>query len=405
MGEETSAAILRSARWTTLVWLFGALLLAAPLAVNAQVIWSEEFDTGSAPDAAVWSYDLGAGGWGNSELQEYTSDPANVRVEGGQLVITAQEQVLRGNRRKFTSARIRTEDKLTVQYGTIEARIMVPDLADGLWPAFWTLGNNFADVGWPASGELDVMEMGSEAAIQAGVVNRRVGSTAHWEHGGGYAGYGLTYDYPTDINGTWRTFRMEWTPDLISTYIDGTWIWSIDISSGSCTDCEEFHQPHFIILNLAVGGSYTGLFRASDITAPIPAEYRVDWVRISDNGHTILGGSSIDGGGGGGGTGGTEMHVDSIVPGSQGGGPNKRATASITIVDETGASVEGASVTATFSGTHNETVTATTGADGVAQLVTSVKGRNVAFDVCVDDVAKASLTYDSAANVETCDTF
>jgi hypothetical protein len=243
------------------------------------------------------------------------------------------------------------------------------------------------------------MEMGSEAAIQAGAVNRRVSSTAHWEHNNGYAAYGLSYDYPSDINGTWRTFRMEWTPDLISTYIDGTWIWSIDITSGSCTDCEEFHQPHFIILNLAVGGSYTGLFRASEITAPLPAEYRVDWVRIYDNGHTVLGGSSI------GGSGGSQMHIDSIVPGSQGGGPNKRATAAITIVDETGTGVEGANVTATFTGTHNETVTATTDATGVAQLVTTAKGRDVAFDVCVDDVAKASSTYDSAANVETCDTF
>ena len=383
----------------SLAGMVGAAVLVTSLPGHAQVVWSEEFDTGSAPDAAVWSYDLGAGGWGNSELQEYTSDPSNVRVEGGHLVITAQEQILRGNRRKFTSARIKTEDKLTFKYGTIEARIMVPDLADGLWPAFWTLGNNFADVGWPDSGELDIMEMGSEAAIQAGVVNRRVGSAAHWEHNNGYAGYGLSYDNPSDINGTWHTFRMEWTPGLISTYIDGTWIWSIDITSASCTDCEEFHQPHFILLNLAVGGSYTGLYRASDITAPFPAEYRVDWVRISDNGHTVLGGSSI------GGSGGSELHVGSIVPGSQGGGPNKRATAAVTIVDETGAAAEGASVTATFSGTHNETVTATTGADGVATLVTSVKGRDVAFDVCVDDVQKASATYDPAANVETCDTF
>ncbi len=399
MNRVSSAAIGQIARRTSLAWLLGAAGLASSPSIHAQLIWSEEFDTGSAPDATVWSYDLGAGGWGNSELQEYTSEPSNVRVEGGNLVITAREQVLRGKRRKFTSARIKTEDKLTVQYGTIEARIMVPDLADGLWPAFWTLGNNLAEVGWPDCGELDVMEMGSEAAIQAGVVNRRVSSTAHWEHGNGYAGYGLSYDYPSDINGTWRTFRMEWTPDLISTYIDGTWIWSIDISSSSCTDCEEFHQPHFIILNLAVGGSYTGLFRASEITAALPAEYRVDWVRIYDNGHTLLGGSSI------GGTGGAELHVDSIVPGVQGGGPNKRAKAAVAIVDETGIPVEGATVTATFSGTHNETVIATSGADGVAQLVTSVKSRSAAFDVCVDDVQKASATYDSAANVETCDTY
>ncbi len=380
------------------VLILAAVLLALPSIATAQLVWSEEFDSGTAPDGSVWSYDLGAGGWGNSELQEYTSDPANVRVENGTLVITAQEQVLKGNRRKFTSARIRTEDKLTVQYGTIEARIKVPDLADGLWPAFWTLGNDFGQVGWPDCGELDVMEMGSAAAISEGVVNRRVGSTAHWEHNNGYAGYGLTYDAASDLAGSFHTYRMEWTPSLISTYVDNNWIWSIDITPGSCTDCTEFHQPHFVILNLAVGGSFTGLYRASDITAPMPAELVVDWVRIYDNGFTVLGGSSLGGG--------SEFtHVDSIVPGTTGGGPNKRAKATVTVLDENGAPVAGASVTGTFSGSHNETVTATTDAGGVADLVTSVKNGSASFQICVDDVVMSGMTYDPAANVETCDSY
>ena len=377
-----------------------AALLSAIVPASAQLLWSEEFDSGSAPDPSIWSYDLGAGGWGNSELQEYTSDPANVRIEGGQLIISAQEQVLKGNRRKFTSARIKTEDKLTFQYGTIEARIKVPDLADGLWPAFWTLGNNFSQVGWPDCGELDVMEMGSEAAISEGVVNRRVSSTAHWEHNNGYAAYGLSYDSATDLSGGFHTFRMEWTPTLISTYIDNNWIWSIDISSSSCTDCTEFHQPHFVILNLAVGGSFTGLYRANDITAPMPAELVVDWVRIYDNGFTILGGSSQDTG-----SGGEFAHVDSIVPGTSGGGPNKRATADVVVVDETGAAVAGATVTATFSGSHNETTEATTDASGTARLVTSARSRSASFTVCVDDIAAPGMSYDSAANIETCDSY
>ncbi len=378
--------------------LAAALSLGLPAAASGQaLLWSDEFNSGSAPDSNVWSYDLGAGGWGNSELQEYTNDSANVRIEGGHLIITAQEQILRGNRRNFTSARIKTEDKLTFQYGVIEARIMVPDLADGLWPAFWTLGNNFSEVGWPDSGELDIMEMGSQAAIEAGVVNRRVSSAAHWEHNNGRADYGLSYDSPTDLNGSFHVFRMEWTPDLISTYIDNNWIWSIDISSASCTDCSEFHQPHFMIFNLAVGGSFTGLFRSSEITAPFPAELAVDWVRIYDNGFTILGGSAIGGGGG------QLAHVNSITPGTVGGGPNKRAQAAVVILDENGGAVEGASVTGTFTGSHNQTVTAQTDASGTALLVTSTRNRTVAFNVCVDDVVKAGMTYDPAANAETCD--
>ena len=148
----------------------------------------------------------------------------------------------------------RSEDKLTIQYGTIEARIKIPDLADGLWPAFWTLGNNFSSVGWPDCGELDIMEMGFADAIAAGIVNRRVGSTAHWEYNNGYAGYGLVYDAASDLNGGFHTYRMEWTPTLISTYVDNNLVWEFDISNPSSFGGEEFHQPHFLILNLAVGG-------------------------------------------------------------------------------------------------------------------------------------------------------
>ena len=269
-----------------------------------ELVWSDEFDGVGAPDSNYWSYDLGAGGWGNSELQEYTDDPSNVRMENGELLIQVREAALRGKRKKFTSARIKTEDKLTVKYGTLEARIKMPDVADGLWPAFWTLGNNFSSVGWPDCGELDVVEMGSADAISEGVVRRRISSTAHWENEGSYASYGLSYDADVDLNADYHLYRMDWTPDEVSTYIDGNWVWTIDIRPESCTDCTEFHQPHFMILNLAVGGTFPGLFRTSDISAPVPATYAIDYVRVYGNEFTQLGGSSIDGGGGGGGGGG-----------------------------------------------------------------------------------------------------
>jgi beta-glucanase (GH16 family) len=253
---------------------------------HAQLIWSDEFDTGTQPDTSIWSYDLGASGWGNNELQEYTSSYQNARVEDGNLVIT----VLDGAN-GFTSARIRTEDKLTFKYGRIEARIKMPDLADGLWPAFWTLGNNFSQVGWPFCGELDIMEMGNSAAIAAGTINRRVSSTAHWDNDGAYASYGLFVDVDSDLDDGFHIYSMDWNPDTIRTYIDGRLIWTIRINEDSCTSCTEFHQPHFVILNVAVGGNFTGLLSEDQITAATPAEMVVDYVRISDNGFTEMGGS------------------------------------------------------------------------------------------------------------------
>jgi beta-glucanase (GH16 family) len=272
--------------------LLRALPLACILAgmssqAFGRVIWSEEFDSGTALDSAVWSYDLGADGWGNAELQEYTNLPENVRIEDGNLVITALRTA-----DGFTSARVRTEHKLTFKYATIEARIKMADLENGLWPAFWTLGNNFSEVGWPHCGELDIVEMGNSSAITRGLINRWVGSTAHWEQNESHVYYGRSLVATTDLNDDYHIFKMNWTPNLVTTYLDDQEIWAIDITSGSCTDCSEFHQPHFMILNMAVGGNYTGLLEPGQITAEMPAQMLVDYVRISDNGYTELGGTS-----------------------------------------------------------------------------------------------------------------
>lgn len=274
-------------------------VLAGPTAAET-LLWSDEFDSGL--ECSVWSYDLGDGcaqgicGWGNAEFQEYTRDPANVRVEGGHLVITALRQTVNGpgdpgpDEYTFTSGRIKSKERLTLRYGTVEARIRTPDLADGLWPAFWTLGNNIDDVSWPECGEIDILEMGSADAIAANEVNRRVGSTAHWDDDG-TASYGLTYTSPTDLDGSFHVYRMEWTPSAITTYIDGIWIWEIDISDPASFSGEEFHEPHFFLFNMAVGGNYTGIVNdSSNVTATFPAEYRIDWIRIYDNGFAELGG-------------------------------------------------------------------------------------------------------------------
>ena len=269
-----------------------AVLCCAPgssAVAGDTLLWSEEFDGTGAPDPVVWTNDLGDLGV-NNELQIYTDDPLNVRVAGGNLVIQARREA----DGRFTSGRIKTKDKVMFQYGTVEARIRIPDLANGLWPAFWTLGNDISSVGWPRCGEIDILEMGAGDAIADGVVNRRVYSTAHWDFNGNHASYGQNLTDAAELDEDFHVYRLEWTPTAIRTFLDGQQVWVMDISNQDAMSGHEFHAPHFLIINLAVGGWFPGITNPSGITASLPAAYLVDYVRIYDNGHTILSGPGVE---------------------------------------------------------------------------------------------------------------
>lgn len=272
-------------RTTIACMLLGSLAAASAAAVAADngALWSEEFNQDGPPDPLVWTPAIG-NLQVNNELQIYTDDPSNVRVEDGSLVLTAR----RRESGTITSGRVRTSDKVMFQYGTVEARIKIPDLADGLWPAFWTLGNDISSVGWPRCGEIDILEMGFSGALANGEANRRVYSTAHWDIYGNYASYGESRAVGVELDEDYHIWRMEWTPIYIATYIDGERVWIMDISDPDSFGGHEFHAPHFFIVNLAVGGNFPGIYNGNAITAPLPAEYRVDWIRLYDNGHTIL---------------------------------------------------------------------------------------------------------------------
>ena len=156
------------------------------LAANSQtLVWQEEFNTGTSLSNDLWTYDFGDGcergncGWGNAELEYYTSRPENVRIENGNLVIEARSENF--GSRAFTSGRVKTEGRVHFKYGTLEARIKIPNLANGLWPAFWTLGT--IGGGWPSIGEIDVMEMGNQSARLAGIINKQVTFANHWKIG------------------------------------------------------------------------------------------------------------------------------------------------------------------------------------------------------------------------------
>ncbi|KAL3921910.1 MAG: hypothetical protein SGILL_002494 [Bacillariaceae sp.] len=261
-----------------------------PMCLNP--LWSDEFSS-DALDSSVWNYDNGRGngGWGNQELQFYQSE--NIRVQDGRAIITVAEE----DDGTFTSTRINTMDKVEVLYGTMEARIKLPEngLNNGLWPAFWTLGGNFREVSWPACGEIDILEMGAASAIQDNTANRRVISAVHWDFEGNRADFATSIDVSMDLNdGEFHIFRMEWTSSRITTFVDDNVIMEFDIGLDVCADCTEFHQPHFMILNVAVGGRFTDILDESGISVSLPAEFEVDYVRVCDNGETVVTGSVIE---------------------------------------------------------------------------------------------------------------
>lgn len=232
-----------------------------------ELLWHDEFD-GREIDKTNWTYDLGGGGWGNGEMQIYTDSTDNARVEDGMLVITAQKEALEGGGFNFTSARLKTQGLQTFQYGRIEARIKVPE-GGGLWPAFWMLGENFPEVGWPDCGEIDIMEyVGREPDLIIGTL-----------HGPGYSGaVGLSQwnrqDYA--IADDFHTYAVEWDEQQISWFYDGE-MYSTYTREDVGNRPWVFDQPFFIILNLAIGGTLGGIVSPD---TEFPAQYQIDYVRV-----------------------------------------------------------------------------------------------------------------------------
>lgn len=257
-----------------------------PLQLVGEPVWSDEFDSGSTPSSDFWSYDIGRGpfndGWGNWEVQHYEDDSSNVNLSGGKLNINVLKQSQNGET-NFTSGRIKTNGKIEFQYGSVEASIKLPDCSGGLWPAFWLLGGDIQDVGWPNCGELDILEAGNKDSIADGVVNKRVSSAAHWSMDGNYA---INYKALTagfDLNHDFHTYRMDWTPEFVNTFVDGNLMWSLDIGGCKDTHCTEFHQPFYFILNVAVGGTFTGITDKNEISATTPGQMQIDYIRIYNN--------------------------------------------------------------------------------------------------------------------------
>ncbi|HEY9115491.1 MAG TPA: family 16 glycosylhydrolase [Bacteroidales bacterium] len=231
------------------------------------LIWSDEFNYTGLPDPAKWNMETGGGGWGNNELQYYTDSESNAMVDNGVLTITAREETVSGY--NYTSARITTQNKFDFKYGRIEAKMKLP-YGQGMWPAFWMLGANFGSVGWPACGEIDIMEM-------VGGVNgdKTVYSTLHWDNNGENADYGESYTLSSGIFADeFHIFSVVWDNQQIRAYVDNVQFFSSDITPVALS---EFQNNFFIIMNLAVGGNWPG---PPDGTTEFPQTLVVDWVRV-----------------------------------------------------------------------------------------------------------------------------
>ncbi len=230
--------------------------------------WSDEFDgpLDSTPDAAKWTYDTGAGGWGNQELQTYTASAENAHLDGqGHLVIHVEST---GS--GFTSARLKTKGRLAARFGSIEARIKLP-FGQGIWPAFWMLGDTFNGGNWPQCGEIDIMEN----------VGREPGTVHGSVHGPGFSGshaISATFVLPNDqrFSNDFHTFRIQWVPQTISFYVDTIAYQTVTPSSLPSGTQWVFDNPFFLLLNVAVGGSFPG---SPDSTTKFPQDMLVDYVR------------------------------------------------------------------------------------------------------------------------------
>lgn len=234
---------------------------------NWQLVWSDDFNgsAGSLPDDSKWGYDLGNnGGWGNQEVESYTNNPENVSLDGnGNLVITA---IKNGN--SFTSARVKTQNKFAQAYGRFEARLKTP-YGPGVWPAFWMLGANVGEVGWPQCGEIDIMEMrGQTPNVILGTI-----------HGPGYsAGNAISGLYALKngrFDQDYHVFAVEWTEGQIDFFCDGFLYKRIE--KKDVPGQWVYDHPFYLMLNIAVGGTFAGF--PTDQT-PFPQKMTIDYVRV-----------------------------------------------------------------------------------------------------------------------------
>lgn len=232
-----------------------------------KLIWADEFND-DVLNESFWNIQTGDGcpdlcGWGNQELQSYQA--ANISFKEGNLVITAKSENV--GARNYTSSRINTKGKVAFKYGRVDVRAATP-YGKGMWPAIWMLGENIDEVGWPKCGEIDIMEM-------VGGEETKTYGTVHWDNNGSYANYGgKKENILVPLNAAYHVFSITWDQDFIRWYIDNEEYHVIDITP---TALSEFREDFHLLINVAVGGLFSG---NPDSSTSFPQYMVVDYVRV-----------------------------------------------------------------------------------------------------------------------------
>lgn len=274
--------------------------LCAILPINAddyKLVWEDNFDGTELNETDHWNIEVNGNGGGNNELQYYRRENVSVGTEpvtgASCLILTARKEVYNG--KTATSGRINSMGKVYAKYGKVEARINFPYTANGLWPAFWMMGNDYSTVGWPRCGEIDIIELGQAEGIANGTQDRHLIAATHWGPSWeNHPNYGKATTHSESVQGDFHLFTLIWTAKSVSMYVDldknpdaaPYYVMNIDDDSNEWAPGQYFHKPNFILFNLAVGGNFPNIHNINNVTALDngDAKMYVDWVRIYQKG-------------------------------------------------------------------------------------------------------------------------
>ena len=304
-------------------FLIATALLVSPLAMAAssqdgtgetdgyKLVWQDLFDANEL-NSQRWNIEVNGDGGGNNELQYYTDRAENVRLGddgkgNGCLILTAKKEMYGG--RQATSGRITSKNKIAFKHGKIEAAIKLPKTANGLWPAFWMMGNDYDQVGWPRCGETDIMEFGNATGIKNGTQDRYFNGACHWgqswENHPNYA-RAVTYQYSLQDD-EFHIYTLIWDEEKVAMYVDldkyldaePYYIMTIPATNDTNSPGYYFHKENFILFNLAVGGNFPGIWDINQITAlnesnDYQASMYVNYVKIYQKGTADESSSFLD---------------------------------------------------------------------------------------------------------------